>query len=249
MSTVYKFRVYSPSNQEYHHIWAESEPEHGPNGVDHIIDPTLTTIVDKIETNVVKIFEEHVPTQGYHQTSTMVLTAAPNAITEQTITFDYRITVFIVSFNTKDHHEGDTLEIEINPEGRIGIITSDVAVGDTLIHVSPTVIEHSFIGMYVSLDNNSVNDIVGEVIAIDKVNNTIRLKTGANHSFSASTPTFVESTVKYVKNYTIGPQGKYEFGKEKIGGASIPPNVPLKIIYNNKTNETKKLYLQYDYNY
>lgn len=252
MTTINKYRVFCTVENQYFTVWSDVEPDRCPNDGSHSINPILTSIVGRVNSNTVTISEEFIPTQGYFQTSSRVIDIPANSsVVHDTVSFDYRITVFAVIFQTAAVHEGDMLEIEINPEGRVGIITSDVNIGDTIINVSPTVFDHAFIGMFLTLDDGVNNINVGEVIGLDKANNTLTLKTGSSHAFTASmtTPTFVEITLKYVKELHLGPPREYHIGQDKIGGASVPPNFPIRICYHNNTGTAKKLYLQYDYLY
>lgn len=45
---LYKFRLWCETEQTYVDMWAEDEPAQCPNNKDHIINSSLTTIMDKL---------------------------------------------------------------------------------------------------------------------------------------------------------------------------------------------------------
>ena len=74
------------------------------------------------------------------------------------------------------------------------------------------------------------------VIALDKVRKIIYLENNPDQTYSPLTPTYVQQTVYFIKNYIIDKPGTRIIGRSKIGGASIPKNVYIEAKLTNTSN-------------
>lgn len=109
------------------------------------------------------------------------------------------------------------------------------------LSVNQTVIDNIRIGFFVKLFDGSNQDDVERVLSIDKINNKIYVETNVVNSFSAATPTYVQQSVKVMKDYEISGPWQHIVGSNKIGASYIPANVPVTIDYNNKSIDTDKI--------
>ena len=247
---VIRWRVYCETESE----WSEGylaegiEPSVCFNDTAHTINTNSFQELAKVSNNNVSIIEEVVPTGGYHKSVSYKIDCTPGVSTHDYI-FDYAISAFSISFNIIDDHRNDTLETIVAPNTIIGVITSDVSIGDTIINVSPTVIQHIKIGFYVNLDDSNINENLGIVTNIDTINSTITVKTASTTAFSASSPTYVKMSIKAIDNFTFGYPGNYVLGGTKIGGSYIPANTIIRIVYTNNGETTKYFYPVIDYLY
>jgi hypothetical protein len=174
MTTVYYWRVKCTTDDTYEYVWHYEEPTVCPKkNATHSIDASKTTVVDKIEENMMKVQEESTPTGGHFKCECMVIDIAANETKVQDISWVYPVSVFTIFFTTTADHEGDLIKVEAGPDTVVGTITSDVSASDTVINVSSTVIDNIDIGFVASITDGVNTDDLGYVTDIDKIVNTI----------------------------------------------------------------------------
>lgn len=249
MSTLYKWRVKCDTDNTFEYIWDEDKPTTCPINNGHTIDNTKTTIVDQNVPNVLKIQEEDVPTGGNYRCTTVPINASAGVDVVTTVNHSWKIpvSIFSISFVTKDEHEGDKFDIVVAPETIVGLLTDNIAIGVDVIPVDATVMANVCVGYTLIIDNTINVDNLGEIIEIDTVNNTVT--TENTTSFAFLTGSVIKTHTRIVKDYTIGPSWEYIIGESKIGGSYISSNRVIQLNYTNKTNVAKNLYIQIEYTY
>jgi hypothetical protein len=243
MTTVYKYRV-SCATHGYVYVWSETEPTVCPNNYGDTIYPAQTVIVDKVETNTVAIKEETIPTQGYFRSvgfSQNITDATPGSLTTFNHSWPYRTSLLEGWFFATSAQIGDYVEVFAAPNTPVGAIAAPVSAGATTFSVTGTVIPNCALGYSIKLSDGVNVDDCGEIISMNSSTNQITVQTATTHSFSPLSPTYVLLTVKVIEGFyiNVGEQ-KYEFARKKVGGKTIPPNVPISIIYHNVSGGTKK---------
>src|SRR3972149_7035921 len=104
---------------------------------------------------------------------------------------------------------------------------------------SQTVYDNIAVGFSVKrYDGVNSNDL-GDVLSVDKVNNTITMQTAATNAFSAASPTYVKISVCRVKDFEFSKPGIYNIGEKKIGGSYFPANEVAVVKYLNKSSISK----------
>lgn len=250
MSIVNKYRIYCNTESAYHYSWGETEPTICPINVNHEIDSSKTSIMETIDELTFKIKEENVPTGGNFHAKSIYIDAAPNTTTYKDFSWDYDITVFSLSFVSKDCHEDDSIDIALGPDTIIGASVYPISPGDRTFYVSPTVTQYANIGFHVSVTDYYTNrDDLGYITAIDKVNGTITTSNPAQHSYSPYSPTYVLLNIFFVKDFLIGPAWLHEISKKKIGGAHLPAHAVVRLFYTNNSDEAKRLVFHFEYTY
>lgn len=144
----------------------------------------------------------------------------------------YPIALLAAEFNGHSSNSGDSFSFSIGENTVIGSLTSDVAVNDTVINVSSTVISNISVGRYLKLDDGINND-ESLVIGVDEENSTVTLNDQVLNSYLASTPTYCKMNIKMVENLELDNGVRYELGTSKIGGSYIPANTNFTLHYNN----------------
>jgi hypothetical protein len=209
----------------------------------HTINTSLTTIVQSIDTTVLALKEETIPTQGFYRAkgvSQQITNEAAGSVTTFQHLHPYRISLLEGWFFTETNQIGDYVSVDASPNTTIGYIIAPVSVNDTVIYVSSTVIPNVAVGFSLKLFNGTTMADLGEIISIDVTNQTVTVETGSASAFSPETPTYILLTVKIIENFYINAAPvKFEFARKKIGGKSIPPNIPLAISYHNVTGGAK----------
>lgn len=251
IQTVYQYKIYCTTEAKNVFTWSETTPTACPNNTAHTINSSSISIVDESGPDEIFIREESTPTGGHFRAETVVMdiAAGPDVTTTITRSWPYPISVLGFSVAVGAEHEGDVLHIYA-PENRIiGALTSSINPTDTVIPVSQTVIDNIAIGFSVKLDDGVNSNDLGDVLSIDKVNNTITMQTAAVNSFSASSPTYVKITVCRVKDFELSKPGIYNIGEKKIGGSYFPANEVAVVKYLNKSASLKKLVIWHEYLY
>lgn len=249
MTTIYQWRIRCTTDNKFEYVWNPDKPTKCPSNINHAIDSTKTTVVDRIDPNFIRIQEESTPTGNNFKIETKVLTSPGVGISKLDIRWPFPVSIFSASFVGTTDHVGDVFNVDVSPNTTIGVLTANVSTGDTILNVTPTVIEYLNIGRKVKIsDGTNVNNL-GYVININEANNQITVDTAVVNNFSATSPTYVIMTVKLIEDFEIGPPWEYEFAKRKIGGTYVPANTLIQLSYDNKTNTPKKLIFAIEFTY
>lgn len=253
MAKLLKYRYYCSSESTNIEEWreeSEGAPTQCKNDSGHTIDSSSIVIIETRADNIVKIQEESVLT-GEHFSSTQVkLSCAANSWTEVDVSFPFPVSLLDAQFIVSSENKDDEIEAIALPDKIIGTITADVAVNDTEITVSQTVIDNTAVGRNLKLDDGTNSEDLGKVLSIDKTNLKITVENGAANAYTASTPTYCKADVYFVENFTLGHPGRHTVGQGKIGASPLPANEVLRLRYNNKhASNAKDFYIQIDYLY
>lgn len=162
------------------------------NNTNHLIDISSIQIIDTVMQNSVNIIQSSGETGGNYRIESKKFIIPANSELYQDYTWNYPIAVMTVNWITDTTHVGDIINGYIAPNSTIGIITNDIKMGDTLIHVSPSVLNINK-GYLVNITNNINSIIMGEVISIDIINHTLLLSLPASDNINA--PAFLQMTI------------------------------------------------------
>lgn len=247
MREVFRYRVWCDVDGKWEYVWANTEPTVCPTNAAHTIDTTKTSIIESIEKRDVKVQEESVPTGGTFQFQIIDVPSSSVGWTNVDTSFPIPISILGAQLLVDAENIGDEIEALVGPDTTTGTLASDVAISDTEIVVSQTVIDNVHIGYYLKLDDSVEVDDMGRVIAIDGT--TLTMETAAVHAFAAATPTLVKQTVKMVLISKLRKGGRIEIGETKIGASYLPPNVVLRLRYNNIDGTAKNFGVCLEYLY
>lgn len=138
---------------------------------------------------------------------------------------------------------GDEMSVEIAPNTIVGVMTSNLNIGDTSIYVSPTVIENVKYGQYIGLPQQ--NKELGRVIAL-----------GSNYLIftpvsdtSANAGLYIGMCAKIIPYAYFNTIDKIEIGKTLTTANRIPANTKIRIEYINNTGTAKKVSFFVEYLY
>lgn len=249
--TVNQYRIYCNTEAKNIYQWGQQPPTTCPNNTAHIVNLNSISITDEQGPALFSIKEESTPTGGHYRTETETINAVagPNVTTKLQYSWPFDISVLTIYLLPSAANAGDNLSITVAADTVYGILGNDVFAGTTVIPVSQSVIDYIAKGYYAALNDGTNADSLGRVISINAINNTITVETATIHSFSASTPTQVQVSVKPVDNIELVSGLQYTVGMKKIGASFIPANTMVTVEYVNKTVVPKKLVLTYEYLY
>lgn len=115
------------------------------------------------------------------------------------------------------------------------------SVSTLSIDVSLTVIQNTALGYYVNINDGINEDNVGRVTKVDTINNKIEVEFSTINNYLYIMPTYILNSVYMFKDYEIGPPWEHTIGESKIGGSSVPTNMPITIEYTNISPSTNKV--------
>lgn len=127
MTTLYKYQVRCITDNKWVTIWNETAPTVCPENNTHTINSSLTTIVDKISEETVKVKEENVPTGENFGTRPLHLTANAGTTATQTAAWPFKVSALSVNFVANCAHIGDTIDMIVGKDTTIGWITANVS--------------------------------------------------------------------------------------------------------------------------
>ena len=244
MSSICQYRLYCNTQSDYKYVWSTSIPSTCPDNNTHTINIDSITIVNEISENTTTIKEEETPTGGHFIQECWAFDCPANTETSYDIAYPYPVSSSGLFFETALNHKGDVLNCIMAPDAIIGTITSNVAIGDTIIHVSSTVLTYISVGFSVKLFNGTQHSCETVVINKNLVNSTLTLQTPINLEFIASSPTFVKMYRYIVKNFEIGEPSRHIIGSTKIGASYIPANTIARVKYQNNGSESKRFIIR-----
>lgn len=195
--------------------------------------------------------QEHVEDCGerYRMTTVRFNTVA-NSDTVHDMTFNKNIQILNGWFGSTDSQANDCINIHVAPDTIIGTITAAVTTNDTVLTVSQTVIDNTFVGAFINLNDGTNTSNLTEIIARDVVAKTITVHTAIDQSFTVTTPTtYVRLTTVFAENVYIGVGGGLSIGRYKIGASFVPANTIVRFIYTETAGNTPVVNFQIEHLY
>lgn len=252
-TTVYYWRVWCNTENDWVYSWSETEPVICPNttGSAHSINPDSISEFEQLSENFVEIQEESIPTGGHYKAETIKLQAAtgPGTISEIELMWPMPISMISVNFVSTDDHKGDYISLEVPSNQLIGTITEDLQINESVISATQEVIDLVKIGYYLTLNDENNSDDLGRIITIDKNNLTITMENPATHSYDKLSPTLIYLTVCPFKDFEIGEPTHRFFGDSCTRTSHVPKNMKAIIKYRNNSAYSKEILFEYEYLY
>lgn len=249
MATLYKWRVYCTTDATNEYVWSEEEPKTCPTNTLHVIDEEKTSIDEIREVNLITIKEENTPTGGNFKAETVGFDIPAETTESFDISWKIPINVLEMCFHPTSEEVGNFIDIALSPDTTVGIITSDVSVGDTEISANEGSLDYFYKGYEVKLSDGENENNLGIITNINIVTKTITVENPATNSFSASTPTYIKQTIYLAKHFEINASWKYAIGESKIGGNYIPANTIVRVSYENKSTTPVRFVATLEYLY
>lgn len=245
--TLYQYRIFCVTEAINVTLWDIVSPTKCPHSIEHEINLNSVAIIDKISDNVVKIEDEDSPTQGNFRTESHKFIIPAMSTSSMTLSWKYQITVMVAKVSSGEINRGDVINTYVAEHTTVGVLTSNINAGVTIIPVSPTVMTNANIGYNVRITNGIHTDELGEIIAKDYINNSITVDASTQNAFSAGS--YIQMTVRKIKNYEFSEPCYNVIGSSKITGSSLPANVPVRVEYQNNGQTDKTFIFTVEYLY
>lgn len=257
MATVIKYRIFCETENTYVYWYKDSNeslPTTCSNNTAHTVTAGSCNSEETIGSQIVKIKEENITTNGYFQMGTVKLMVPPLTTLTYDTVYPYNISVYSMKFRSIESMCDDVVNLFVAPNTVVGILTSSITSPGhgTVLNVSSTVISNMKPGFLVNLlqASNGQNESLGRVFSINAVTSQITVENEPTLSFSAAAPTYVRLTMQPVRDMIISYPGDESVGTDLIGGSGIPANTIIRAQYENKSaTETKKFVCRYEITY
>jgi hypothetical protein len=242
--TVHRYRIWCESEQTYVYTWDTETPTKCPNNIEHSINETVVSIDSTLATNI-----KGKGYKGISQSTCICVNIPPDEeIYTETVTWPcsiYFTRMQIIS--TKDNID-DELNLILNPDTPVGIITSYLEKGNNTLQVDRNVIDFLFdkIGSEIvitSFKEESRKFNLGRVLEIDEEKLTVTVEF-ASPEMEFEKESIISSSFYFVKNYQFNPS--YQ---KQLTFSSSTPITTLSCQYKNNNRLVKKLYIEIDYTY
>jgi hypothetical protein len=219
------------------------------NNKDHITRPDTLRDLDQIDDSSVTIqVETGGKTGGHYRCDCYAMDVAPGTTASQEIRFGFPVTILKPKLYTIDAQLGHVMSVSF-PFQTIGVLTQDAAVGDLVLHVSPTAILNAMVGYDIRLTNGTtMSDYVGRVASFDTINSTITLTKAVAAAYPAGT--YVQEARSFIDKVVLGGGGTYVFNDGNTVGAYLTTAAVGNFVYtNNSGSATVKAILHVEYLY
>lgn len=247
--TLHKYRVCCATENTYAYVWDDHVPTVCPNNAEHTIVPELTTITDTLSESAMYITAKSFEgSKGFYMMEGRRFNVLEN---ESIKTDDYEFTMPVVIYGltlqARLEHVGDEFDIILSPDTPIGGVTMPANIGDTIIHVSPTVTQYAQVGFHLSLTDGVQYQNLGVVIAIDANAGTVTMKDPCIMNFAPGS--YVLLNIYMTKSLQILSIDRYSIGYGTMGGKALPAGTKIRMVYKNNGGNFKMISYHFEYTY
>lgn len=250
MTTVYQYRVYCTNENAYRTVWGTAEPTACPHDASHAINPSFTTVVDRVSSTAVQIdSKSFAGTQGFYlmQGGHIDVPAGSSNIVTHGVTFDLPVRIYGIQIFSRSENAEDRIDMSINPNTVVGVITEAAGAGATTFSVSPTVTQFLAPGFHVTLADAGGAQNVGKARIVDAAASTITCTAPLGRAVDPMTTT-VALTVYTALSVPL-TQGTLPVGYGTMGSKPLPAGTTCVLTYHNDTGSAKRLGYALEYTY
>ncbi len=223
-----------------------------PNDPAHIVDPASSRIIDsRAQASSSHVLKEtaDAPTGGHFKAESLIFAAGPNGSVTVNKSWPIPISIHSLRVGVQPGMIGDSFSASFGNDALVGTLAADVAIGDSVIAVSPSVMQAAAPGYFLVLVVASVPTDLGRIVSKDPVASTLTLETPSPSAFSAAAPTSVEIDARALDSIEFGVEGLFTLGDDRSNVISVPAGTPMRCVYTNSTAAAKRLvaYVHYSY--
>lgn len=229
--------------------YSDTVPTKCPHDSSHEIDGSQTVIYKTQGTQAITVMDA---VDGFYQISSKKISIPSGQVgqtTEVDVSWPCPITMWGLLVYFDPASDGDLLDIINGPNTPIGYATQPISIGDTVLHVSPTVIAYIRRGLDVSVSNGVGISDCERVTNVDHINGTIQVEIPVSINVPIGGPILLN--IHVIKTFNIeqcmiSPNG-ISFGNRSLIGKNIPANMIMRIKYTNNSTTAKKIVCKMEY--
>ena len=196
----------------------------------------------------VKIREEWVKTGGNYRIEGLSMTGCTGggAITVGSFSWAYPINILGLKLSVREVNNGDVVNGWVIPSGSIGITTTGVSTGQTIIGVSASGLEFLYVGYELVVIANGQSVRLGELIRVDKAAETITLVNAVPEGVDIAAGAGVSFRRCVARNVKLYADVGMTIGDLAVGTSYLPAGVDMVVEYKN--NHTEGVTVDFDFN-
>ena len=246
MSTsVNNYKIYCNDENSYITCWDTIPPTQCPNNNTHSVNVDSVQLISTVDSHEVTVKEDKITiSRNTRIIQIPLVNAAPGETVTVDFTFPINMSLYLFDYITSSDNILDEISILANPDTVLGLIVSDIEIGDTTFVAPPALIAYAALGFYLTIFDGTNSNDIGIITNIDPLTSIVTVDVPTTYAFSASN-TLVSMTLKVMDKLVIGQQGIHTYGEKIIGGAAIPKGTLTRYLYKNNavSGPSKSLYL------
>jgi len=226
---LFEFRVYCNVEQAYLTTWEEAEPAACPHNAAHALDHSKTLVIDSIISGSIEasIREEALESNTGGRFRCRTFQIAVPALADPApfdISWPYPVSIMAGTYFPPEASIGDEVDVLGAPDTVIGALVATEPAGETVLAVSPTVLDNAFPGAWAKVADQDV----GEIRAVDKIAGTITVSVALDADRSPGD--LIRMTTKFADRLRLNSVDAQTIGDTKIGSTFLPANRVLRIV-------------------
>lgn len=163
---IYEWKIYCETEGAFISYYGPSAPVSCPNNTAHTVGSTSQTKpVNPINQKEV-IVTDPTPNRAFYQATTIEMYIPPSTQHQtltKSISFPFDMYIWEINLSQQSFCIGDKLSVQIAPDTVLGVLKSDVKVGDNVINCSPTVTDRIARGCEIGLSDGVNKEYLGIV--------------------------------------------------------------------------------------
>lgn len=137
MSNIYEYHIFCETDNKWETTFGMVPPTTCPVNTSHIVRPNSASIKSVINSSTVQILEENIPTNGKYATKSVIMEAGPGETSTEILSLRVPITVLSAFIQTRDEHEGDSIDVYISENTTVGVITDSITAKEPWVSSPP----------------------------------------------------------------------------------------------------------------
>lgn len=227
---------------QYVNVVQKPKPTVCPNNASHTIDLSSATYILDVQPAIMTDPTKNI---GYYQTKGLFFNCTGSSSGPYTSTFNlnfpYDVVAITSTILSHTGNAGDIVNLKLSPSGPIGVLTSNVSVGDTSLHVSSTVINLAAKAVLLTVDSETFI-----ISSVNVMNSTVSFLSPAVSTHNTGAYVYlnipiVDSMVlpDYPETITLGEHNPFP--------RYVPSTTPIVLTYLNNTAENKTLNIIFEF--
>jgi len=253
MDHISKWNVYCQTESNMLSTWRAFKPVRCPNNPNHTIDASQTIKLDDapimlneetVANRVTIDAKAYAGTNGYYQCRgyEFEMLQGESNVTHD-IVMPYTSCQYGISICAQESNVNDKLDIIVNPNTLVGVLTANASNGDSNIFVNQTVVQNVIPGFYLTVGDQS-NYLVTTVCP---QSNAVQLEHALSNTTTAMTPLYVNAYI--AKDLHICSTNPINIGYGGMGGKTLVKGSMVRVEYSNSNMQSKCLYVRTETNY
>ena len=209
------------------------------NNNEHTTNPNSISLIDQISPNTTIIAtQEPGVTNGIFKSKRKKMTCAASTVTSQFTTFPYTVNILAFYANISTANVGDMFELSVSTSSPIGVLTAAMTAGDIIIALPSSVMAYFQISYFPVFINhtNAFTEEGPEIIAVDRVNNTITLASGIVNSFGIGD--YIKFKITRIESHSMNVPFVYSIGNY-LRASPFVTGLKAELRYTNNSSDVK----------